>query len=94
MNPPDLVAVGHTRDPLGDVVVEGDLAVSDQLQDEVGGERLSLAGDLELHVGVQRLSSGEIGNAGRAVKRSSGTPDADQNAWGAVRVLTLMRSAK
>ena len=65
----DLVAVGHARNPVGDVVVEGDLALPDQLQDEVGGERLGLAGDLELHVGVQRLPGDEIGDASRADKR-------------------------
>ena len=83
----DLVAVGHARNPVGDVVVEGDLALPDQLQDEVGGERLGLAGDLELHVGVQRLPGGEIGDAGRADKRPSRAPDADQNSRGVVRVL-------
>ena len=58
--------LGTPVDPLGDVVVEGDLALADQLQDEVGRERLGLAGDLELHVRLQGLPGGEVGDTGRA----------------------------
>ena len=75
----DLVAVGHTHHPLGDVVVQGHLPLAHQLEDEVGREGLGLAGDLELHVSLQRLPGGQIRDAGRGDERPSRAPDADQD---------------
>ena len=58
----DLVAVGHTRHLSRDVVIEGHLPLPDEPQDEVGRERLGLAGDLELHVRVERRVGRQVGD--------------------------------
>src|SRR5947207_15938541 len=50
---------------LRDVVVQMDLALADELQDEVADERLGLAGDLELHVRLEGRLRGEVGHTGR-----------------------------
>ncbi len=95
------MTVGHTRDPLGNVVffragafdypsLRRDPALTHQLKDEVGGERLGLAGDLELHVGLQRPPRREIGDAPRRDQRSLWAPDSDQDSRG-LRFVSLNR---
>ena len=85
----DLVAVGHARHPLGDVVVERHLVLADELQDEVRGECLGLAGDLELHVGVERRAGRQIGDAASGDEVAFRAPDADEGTRGLIRVLEL-----
>jgi hypothetical protein len=60
---------------------------SDQLEDEVVRERLSLAGDLELHVGGEPPPGLQIGDAGRADEPPSWAPDANQDSRGVIDVL-------
>ena len=69
-------------------------SASVQLKDENGGERLGLAADLELDVGGERRPVPRSATPLALTKVPLRAPDADQDAWGVIRVqeLRLIRS--